>query len=750
MFKKLLFAVMAVMQITLGYSQSNLWTKVSDEKLAGFEKSLRESMPVRYQLFSLDLPALKQVLRNAPSRENFNGESQLIVSFPNSEGVLENFRVYEAPVMAAELAEKYPDIKSYVGKGIENPASVIRFSISVFGLHTMTFTTAGTQYIDTYTKDLNNYIVYKKSDVTTNRSFECQVIGEAQTFGPRNAGNVPFSTQANDGKLRKYDLAMACTVEYAAFHINQAGIGSGTIQQKKAAVLSAMNDCMTRVNGIYEKDLSVTMQLIANNDALIFITSDNLANNNGGQLLSQIKNVINGIVSASSYDIGHVVSTGGGGIAQLGSVCSSEKARGVTGSPQPISDSFYVDYVAHEMGHQFGANHTFNADNSSAGSCYGNRNSGTAVEPGSGTTIMGYAGICAQADVQAHSDDFFHAVSLQEMTNFITTSATCSTNVNNGNSAPVITAIPNYTIPKSTAFVLRGNATDANNDALTYCWEQVDGNGAASSVSPTALTSTGPAFRSLEPVNSPNRYMPPLQNVLTGNLTPTWQVIPAVNRVMKFALTVRDNHVPNGGQTAREDVTVTVSNTAGPFKVSSLNTAGIVWNKGQAKTITWDVANTQTLAANVNVLLSTDGGATFTAILSGTPNDGNESIVMPASVAESSNCRLIIEGAGNIFYAVNTTPFAVGALGVEDFGLDSFVIYPSPNKGNFTVEFSSESSNDVNISVHDMRGRQIFEKAYNNTGVFSGAINLDGAQAGVYLVTVEDAGRKEVKRIVVE
>ena len=749
MFKKLLFALAAVLQLTAGYSQANLWTKASAEKLAGLDKAVRESMPSRYQLFTLNLPALKNVLSTAPSRETFTGESQVIVTFPNSEGALENFRVYEAPVMAAELSARYPDIKSYVGRGIENPTSVIRFSVSVFGLNTMTFTTNGTEYIDTYTKDLNHYIVYEKSALTTNRTFSCEVVGEPRSFGVQPQIGT-FSTQANDGKLRKYDLAMACTVEYAAFHINSAGVSSGNTAQKKAAVLSAMNDCMTRVNGIYEKDLSVTMQLIANNDALIFITSDNLDNYDGGQLLGQIKNVINGAVGSSSYDIGHVVSTGGGGIAQLGSVCSSDKARGVTGSPQPVNDGFYVDYVAHEMGHQFGANHTFNANGSNAGSCAGNRNPGTAVEPGSGTTIMAYAGICAQADVQQHSDDFFHAVSLAEMTSFITNEATCSTNTNNGNTEPVITSIPNYTIPKSTAFVLRGNATDADGDALTYCWEQIDGNGTASSNPPQALTLSGPNFRSLLPVSSPNRYMPPLASVLAGNLTPTWQAVPSVSRSMRFALTVRDNHVPNGGQTARKDITVTVNANSGPFVMTSLNNAGVIWGKGHTKTITWDVANTQGLSANVNVLLSTDGGATFTTILANTPNDGSEAIVMPASVQVSSNCRLIIEAAENIFYTVNTVPFAIEVLGVEDFGLDSFVLYPNPNNGNFTVGFNSVSANAINVSVHDMRGRQIFNKAYNNTGVFSGDINLNGAQAGVYLVTVQDGNRKEVKRIVIE
>lgn len=753
MTKKLLFAAIAIMLYISGYSQANLWIKVSDEKVAGLEKSMRESMPSRYQLFSLDLQALKNILQSAPNREDFT-QSQIIVAFPNPEGVLENYRVYEAPVMADELSARYPDIKSYVGKGIDNPVSTIRFSISLFGLHTVTFNGEGASYIDTYTKDLSNYIVYRKSDISSNRSFECTVVNDAQNFGPKNLEVAPFSTQANDGKLRKYDLAMACTGEYAEFHIDQANLPSNaTNAQKKAVVLSAMNDCMTRVNEIYERDLSITMILIANNDALIFLNpdTDGLNNYNGGTLLGQIQQVINNTVGSTSYDIGHVVSTGGGGIAQLGAVCSNNgKGRGVTGSPYPLTDSFYIDYVAHEMGHQFGANHTFNANANNSGSCAGNRNADTAVEPGSGTTIMAYAGICENADVQTNSDPYFHAVSLKEMMDYITSSANCATIVNIANNEPVIAAIPNRTIPKSTAFILKGNATDSDGDGLTYCWEQTDANGVAFTASPSSSTLSGPNFRSLNPSASPDRYMPPFQNVLQGNLTPDWQVIPSIGRTMKFALTVRDNASPNGGQTARRDVTISVSGSAGPFKISYPNTTGIIWAQGSTQNITWDVNNTQPLSANVNIKLTTDGGATFTTLAANTPNDGSENIVVPTTAAATANCRILIEAAENIFYTISSKPFAIQTLGTEDFGLDNFVLYPNPNKGNFTVKFSSASSNEIDITVHDMRGRQIFSKAYENSGLFSGNVMLDGAQAGIYLVTVQDGNRKEVKRIVID
>lgn len=885
--KILLLTVIAIFAFASGYSQTALWTKTSEERLSVLEKADRSSTPREYQLFQLNLVGLKSQLQSAPSREN-GTVSNVIIAFPNAEGKLENYRIYEASVMESSLAASHPEIQSYVGQGIDDPTSKIHFTTTIFGLHTMTLSGRGTYYIDPYTTDLQNYIVYNKSSLTSSRNFEC-LVEESDETPP------PPSLLASDGKFRTYRLAMACTIEYAAYHISAAGLTGGTLAQKKAAVLAAMVVTVARVNSVYEIDMSLKMQLIANNEDIIFVDTDSFTDNDASALINESQSVINAAIGNANYDIGHTVSTGGGGLAGLGVVCvTNQKARGITGSSSPVGDPYDIDYVAHEMGHQFGAQHTFN------NSCSGNRSAASAMEPGSGSTVMAYAGICAP-NVQNNSDAYFHARSIEQMVAHITGSGNCVAGTNNGNTPPVIAALTSYTIPKGTAFILKGNATDANGDALTYCWEQV--NAGATTSSPSATTTdSNPNFRSLSPSTSPNRYMPVLSSVLSGNLTPTWEVIPSVARTMNFALTVRDNRTPNGGQTARQNMTVTFNGTAGPFAVTSQNVDGISWTQGQTQTVTWNVAGTTANSintANVNILLSTDGGQTFSTVLvANTPNDGSQAITVPNVAAPF--CRIMVEAVGNIYYAVNSTPFAIGytvtntcntytnttalsipdgtganvggtvvtstisvpvtynitdinvtmnvshtyiqdlvsainhpdatqvylvnricdsedafnitfsdgagtisctaltgtydpyaplsafngkaangtytlllrdmyngdtgtlnswsiqvcsqvtTLSTENFGLADFKIYPNPNNGAFNVQFSSDSSNDIKIGVHDIRGRQIFDKSYQNTGLFSESLELNNVQAGVYLVTVQDGDRKEVKKIVVE
>ncbi|MCW4470301.1 M12 family metallo-peptidase [Flavobacterium sp. MFBS3-15] len=882
--KKLLLSLLLIGGSALSYAQVPIWSAVPRESLATVRKVERASTPLIFHTFSINQPELENMLVNTPLR-NSGQPSNVLISFPTADGKMENFRIYEAPVLHPDLGAQHPNIKSYVGRGIENPATTIRFSTTIFGVHAIIMSDKGTQYIDPYTADLQNYIVYKKSNVKAARTFHCSVNEPALD----NVPPPPPTTMANDGLFRTYRLALACTIEYAAYQINAAGVGAGTLEQKKAAVLAAMTVTMTRVNGVFEKDMSLTMQIVPNNENIIFVTSDNLQNNDEGTMIDQIQPIINSGIGSANYDIGHVFGTGGGGIASLGSVCSQFKAQGVTGSPAPVGDPFDIDYVAHEMGHQFGANHTFNNSYQ--------RTASTAVEPGSGSTIMAYAGI-SPPNVQSNSDDYFHAVSLNQMFNFVNGNGGCAMLEENNNTPPVIAAIPNRTIPKGTAFILKGNGTDADGDALTYCWEQTNNNGANSTVdfTPLSTSTSGPNFRSIDPSASPNRYMPELSSVLNNNLAPTWEVVPTVGRTLNFALTVRDNNTPNGGQTARQNMNVIVNNTAGPFTVTSQNTTNITWEQGSTEAITWNVAGTTgngINTSNVNILLSTDGGLTWPTVLaSNTPNDGSENITVPN--VEAISCRIMVEAVGNIYYAVNQTPFSIGvevvtecntytndtavnipdngqnysistinvpdnsivqtvnvgvnithtyigdliliiarpdnsqallwqmACGtsnnlnvtfsdsgssvncgattsgsfipseplsefegtqaqgdwilafadagaddtgtlnswfveicsqtvnaVDGFSLKNFTLYPNPNNGSFTVGFTSESENAIQIGVHDLRGREVYNAAYENTGLFSGNVNLSNIQSGVYLVTVQDGARKAVKKIVV-
>ena len=632
------------------FGQNALWNKVSEDATKSLTKMDRGSMPSKYELYSLNLDLLKSLLLRAPL-DTTTSSSNVIIAFPNPNGELEEYKIFEAPIMEKGLADKFPNLKTYIGKSIKNPAETIRFSITVFGLHVMSLSGEnGTFYIDTYTKDLSNYIVYKRQNITASKSFHCDVI-DSSTIERIESIEGAIQNRATDSFFRTYRLAMACTIEYAAFHIAAAGLGGGTLSQKKAAVLSAMVITMARVNGVFENDMSLRMNLIANNDLLIFVDADSFDNSDSAILINQSQTVIDATIGVSNYDIGHTVSTGGGGRAQLNSPCGSGKGRGITGQGAPVGDPFDIDFVAHEMGHQWGGNHTQN------NSC--NRNPSTAVEPGSASTIMGYAGICAP-NVQSNSDAYFHTVSINEMIAFIAGSGgTCAAATANGNTAPIANAGIDYTIPKGTAFILKGTGSDANGDTLTYCWEQT--NNQTSTQPPTQTATTGPNFRSISPSTSPNRYMPPLASVVANVLNPMWEVVPTVARTMNFALTIRDNRTPNGGQTKRDDMVLTVANV-GPFLVTSPNTA-VSYVGNTSQTITWDAAGTTANGincANVDILLSINGGLTFPiTLLAGTPNDGSQAVTIPN--AAGTNNRIMIVGTNHLFYDVSNTNFTITA-----------------------------------------------------------------------------------------
>jgi chitodextrinase len=642
--------LLALFIFSFGFGQSPLWNRSSEAATLSLTKMERAAQPRKFELFSLNLELLTTQLQQAPL-DALNIPSNVIISFPNPNGTLEAYYIYEAPVMEKGLSDKFPDLKSYSGRSIKNPAQTIRLSVTLFGLHAMVLNGEnGTFYIDTYTKDLNNYIVYRKQDVSPSTSFQCHVADD--TSETDKLIEQELQNRASDSFFRTYRLAMACTIEYAAFHVNAAGLGAGTLAQKKAAVLSAMVITMTRVNGVFENDMSFRMNLVANNDVIIFIDSDSFDNSNtGNALLNQSQPVIDGAIGLANYDIGHTVSTGGGGVAQLFSPCTANKARGITGLGSPVGDPFDIDYVAHEMGHQWGANHTQN------NAC--NRNAATAVEPGSASTIMGYAGICAP-NVQSNSDAYFHTVNISEMISFINgTGGSCAVAIANGNAAPTSNAGADFTIPLGTPFILKGAATDFNGDALTYCWEQT--NNQTSTQPPTQTATVGPNFRSLLPSSSPNRYMPPLASVVAGNLAPTWEVVPTVARTMNFALTVRDNRTPNGGQTQRDNMVVTVA-SVGPFLVTSPNTA-VSYIGNSTQTMTWNVAGTTANGincANVDIYMSTNGGLTFPILLQlGTPNDGTQAVNIPN--LPGANNRIMIMGSNHIFYDVSNTNFTISA-----------------------------------------------------------------------------------------
>ncbi|WP_419488834.1 reprolysin-like metallopeptidase [Chryseobacterium bernardetii] len=690
-----------------------LWSQeFSKSSSETFENKLGIRNP---KLFSLNINGLKNALAKAPKRLAAGEKSEAIISFPNSDGRMESFKVRENSNFTPELAAKYPDIKSYVGQGLEDPNSTVYFSVSPLGLSSMEiYGDKSAVFIEPYAKDLSTYVVYKKSDKNDDLSkFECTVIDVAKK-GVSNT-SIAARPNADDSTLRTFRLALSCTGEYTAYF-------GGT----KAQALAAMNNTMTRVNGVFEKDFAARMVLIANNDAVIYTnasTDPYSAASGMSNWNSQLQSTLTSVIGEANYDIGHLfgASGGGGNAGCIGCICTNgSKGSGYTSPADaiPSGDNFDIDYVAHEMGHQFGGNHTFSMNN---------EGTGANMEPGSGSTIMGYAGITSQ-DVQPHSDAFFHAISIQQITNNIK-AKTCSVNTNTGNSIPTANAGLDYTIPKGTPFVLTGTGTDADGDSLTYIWEQMDNasssqTGASSAAS--ATKASGPNFRSWTPTTVPTRYFPRMASILAGSTTTagseiTVEALSSVARTLNFRFTVRDNKAGGSGNNS-DDAVITVNSTAGPFAVTSQN-AATTYAGGSSQTVTWDVAGTTANGvntANVDILWSTDNGNTWTTLLSATPNDGSQAVTIPN--VSTTTGRIMVKGSNHIFFDVNNANISVNA----GSGTPDTVAPTAP-----TLAASGTTSTSTNLS---------WSGATDNVGVtgydvYMGASLIGSTASTTYTVT---------------
>lgn len=723
------------------FAQLHPFTENTERNFSDKEKFVRAHYPKEFKVHTLNVQNILKWAKDAP--ELSNTPSNLIITLPDANGQLANYWVYDNTAMEKELANT-TNIRSLKAIDTKNTGNSVSISISdIFGLHAMGMKTDGSVfYIDNYTNDLNAVIVYQRNSLELPKTnFTCLVSGDSFDQAITTL-DVPIQTLSLDNKRRTYRLALACTVEYATFHINNApsGTPNTTLIEKKNIVLAAMNVTLTRLNQIFERELNVHLNLIANNKDIIFITSDSFDNYNAGTLINQSQSVINNTIGSANYDIGHTFSTGGGGLASLGSVCSSwSKASGITGSPSPVGDPYDVDYVAHEMGHQFGADHTFN------NSCQFNRNNSTAMEVGSGSTIMSYAGIC-NPDVQSNVDAYYHYISIREMQTFLL-SATCAQQTTVTNSPPVVTSLPAKTIPYGTPFILSTTATDVDNDPLTYTFEQVNTQIAAQP--PVETATTGPAFRSIAPNTNNFRSFPNISTVLDGTtnsngiVSNRWERLATVGRNYSFVATVRDNNPTGARVVYTQPVIITVANT-GPFVITAPNnnpsTTEPIWYMGATKTITWNVAGTTANninTANVNILVSTDAGSTYTILAPNVPNNGSATVIIPTNLTSTYDARIKIEAVDNIFYTVSKKFILWDPnLSNEEVALNDLKIYPNPTTNILNISFSTKDTGNIKFDFFDLNGRLIKTIFQENSNQVNQQINVEDLQTGTYILVI--------------
>ena len=686
--KLLLIAIACLTFFQINAQNDAFWSKynVPTNKILETDKSVaRQSFPKQFDLYSLNTAIMRQTLFTNLNKSN---TSTIVISLPNVGGKLEQFEIFEASNFEADLQAQFPEIRAYSGKGITDQYATLKLSISTQGIQTMVFRTdKESEFIEPYSKDHTVYAVFKSNRNKGSLAWSCSTDDRnmVEKVIKQEKSNLNIN-KFSDANLRTMRLAQSCNAEYANYF-------GATSSAQVGLVLAAFNATLTRCNGVYEKDLALHLNLVASSTNIIYY---NPATDPYSTTLSQWNTQLQNAISTSltgpsttlaannaAYDIGHMFgATGGGGNAGcIGCVCvnavaagtGSTKGRGITSPADgiPQGDNFDIDYVVHEVGHQLGGNHTFSNSNEGAG---------VNMEVGSGVTIMGYAGITAN-DVAPHSIDKYHAVTIAQIqTNLQSKTCPISTNITSNNATPTVNAGLDYTIPISTPYILTAVGADANaNDALTYSWEQYDDGASNTDAASSASTTKtiGPNFISWNPTVTPSRYFPKIESIV-ANSPITDQVgcdagmlseaLSSVGRELNFRVTVRDN-VPYSatapikvGQTNFDDMKITVSPTAGPFVVTSPDTA-LSWIAGSNQNVTWNVAGTNANGVNagfVDIFLSTDGGFTYPIQLANkVPNDGSEVITVPNNIG--ANNKIMVKGNNHVFFDISNNPFTITA-----------------------------------------------------------------------------------------
>lgn len=628
--KKTLLAMALSQIVTIPVYAGNLWEVSSQAKT--FEHRLAKH-------YRLEHTELESKLMAA------NSDVDIQLPLPNGEFVL--FRLSPSQVMSKSLAEKFPNIKTFIGYELANPSNTGRFDLGPKGFYGV-FNQGNTRIFIDPERTENLYKSYAKQSESERMHIKQASPIKRLNNSMLNRDLMQFAqTQVESNTLPNshitYRIAFATTGEYAQYH-------GGT----KETVMAALVTMVNRLNDVYERDLAMQFELVADNDKLIFLDPETDPFANTDEDIDILSEKINGLIGEDSYDIGHLVGTGGGGLAGFEVVCTEYKAEGITGSEAPTNDAFHIDYVAHEIGHQLGADHTFNGQ---AGACTGNRAENSAYEPGSGSTIMGYTGICDEQDLQANSDPYFHIHSLDQMNKFSRQGAgkTCGLHKERENTKPTVEAGESFTIPARTAFKLMGTAQDKEGDVLSYSWQQFNlGPASADKQQDSVDDGKRPLFRTFNPTSEPIRVVPQMQDLLKGELS-YGEAFATTSRVLDFRLVVRDNKGGVNDDTMQVNV---IENEKG-FSVT-LPDASSVWRDNK-QLIEWHTAGTENAPVScqkVDIFLSEDGGQNFkTEIAKRIDNNGQYTAEL--KTINTAQARLQIKCSDNIFFAINSGNFTI-------------------------------------------------------------------------------------------
>jgi len=706
-----------------------------------------ERFPAGSPVFTLDRAALAATL--APAPEERTGRSAIELSLPMPDGTWETFTVYRSVVLHPRLAAKYPEIRTYRGLG-RNTRWRARFELSPKGFEASIWTPKGRVQIEPAPGDDRYAVAYLDDLVLAPEERvppTCDVEGDPAVIEEIEERTNEFLARggvSNGDMLYTYEVAIAATGEYTAQH---GGTVSGALAQQAETV--------NRLNEIMGVEWSVNLVIHPDNDLIIYTNAatDPYSNGNTNAMLDENQENLDLVLGLNNFDYGHVFGTGPGGVAALSSVCANpSKARGVSTLFSTGGENFAL-LVAHEMGHQFSCHHSFNG---TAGNCGPNRTGSAAYEPGSGSTIMSYAGTCGSQNLQNQSDAYYHVHSFGQAVSNVTggTASTCATVTPNGNTPPVaIAETVGFWVPLDTPWVMNGSGSDADGDSLTYCWEEYDLGPAGDPNNPSG---NAPIFRSFLPKDVTERYLPRFLRVLNGTQQ-IGEILPTYGRSVRFRLVVRDGL----GGVNWDQGFIGVDDTAGPFRVTSQATA-TNWTGGSQELVTWNVANTTNADVNcqtVNILMS-EGGFEFPHVLaSNTPNDGSELITVPS--LQASGARVMVQAADNLFYEINEGDIEVsGATDAEITSpavaaLDLRPARPNPFAARTSVEYSVPAAGHASLRVYDAGGRLVSVLFDEDVSAGSHRAEWDGTgrsgapvASGIYFFRLEtERGRTGMQKV---